>query len=168
MITFWLKCQLIFSFARMLILLDIDGVMVPAVSGRRPEILADGFPAFSAKATKALNKIISETGAAVVLTTSHKHIYTPEQWQQIFKLRGVINIGISSLPQYILNLNRRQEIQEWLSSKGEVENFVIIDDDKSLNAAAAELTTRLIQTSTSVGLTEEFADNAIAILLGLD
>ncbi|WP_218146412.1 HAD domain-containing protein [Parapedobacter indicus] len=46
--------------------------MVPANSWRRPEILDDGFPAFSPNATKALQRIIDSTGARIVLTTSHK------------------------------------------------------------------------------------------------
>jgi len=36
----------------MFLLLDIDGVMVPANSWRRPEILADGFVEFNPKQLK--------------------------------------------------------------------------------------------------------------------
>ena len=53
----------------MLILLDIDGVMVPANSWKKPEFLADGFAVFSTKSVQALNKIILETNAGILLTT---------------------------------------------------------------------------------------------------
>jgi hypothetical protein len=44
----------------MLLFLDIDGVMVPAKSWKNPELLNDGFPAFSSKASNALQHLISE------------------------------------------------------------------------------------------------------------
>jgi hypothetical protein len=44
----------------MLLYLDIDGVMVPANSWRKPEILEDGFPEFSSKAVSSLIRIISK------------------------------------------------------------------------------------------------------------
>ncbi|MGB7394157.1 MAG: HAD domain-containing protein [Pricia sp.] len=59
----------------MLILLDIDGVMVPATSWKRPEFENDEFPKFSKRAILSLQKIISETGADILLTTSHKSSY---------------------------------------------------------------------------------------------
>ena len=56
----------------MLILLDIDGVMIPANSWKKPKFLDDGFAMFKLKSVKALQKIIAETGASILLTTSHK------------------------------------------------------------------------------------------------
>ena len=43
----------------------------------------------------------------------------------------------------------------WLSNNNVVENFVIIDDDKSLNELPVSLKENLIQTSSHIGLTEE-------------
>ena len=45
----------------MIILLDIDGVMVPASNWKTPEFLNDGFPNFSPRAINSLNKIILKT-----------------------------------------------------------------------------------------------------------
>ena len=50
--------------------------MVPANSWRKSEILVDGFPEFSTNAVRSLERIISHSGANIVLTTSHKHKYT--------------------------------------------------------------------------------------------
>jgi hypothetical protein len=149
----------------MLILLDIDGVMVPANSWKRPEFLDDGFSAFSLKSINALKKIISETDAHIILTTSHKSSYDIPQWLKIFKLRGIdLNI-IDRLTDNYSNLNRKQEILDWYNSKQHLhEHFVILDDDKSLNALPSHLKEHLVLTSSLVGLTDELADNAISIL----
>lgn len=149
----------------MLILLDIDGVMVPANSWRRPEILDDGFPIFEIRATHALQRIISETNADILLTTSHKSRYTNDQWRDIFKARGIIVNGINQLPENTSNSNRREEILEWYKTPmGTHKRFVIIDDDKSLNILPNDIKDNFVLTSGSVGLTDELADKAISIL----
>jgi len=148
----------------MLILLDIDGVMVPASAWKRPEFLNDGFPAFNNRATEALQKIISETSATLLLTTSHKSNYSISEWNAIFKLRGITVTKIERLEENSLNTNRKDEILNWFSSTNSKEKFVIIDDDKSLNALPSNLKEKLVLTSPLVGLTMDMAIDAIAIL----
>ena len=145
----------------MLILLDIDGVMVPANSWKRPEFLDDGFPSFSTKATNALQKIISETNADILLTTSHKTSYSLKEWKNIFKKRNISLHKISRLSENVNYLSRKQEIIDWFATKKDNKEFIIIDDDKSLNDLPSFLKNRLIQTSSSIGLTDELADEAI-------
>ncbi len=148
----------------MLLLLDIDGVMVPANSWKKPEFLADGFPAFSNNATDALQKIIIETNASIVLTTSHKFNYTLEQWNDIFKTRGIKVDNISRLPENKDYLSRKNEILNWLHlTKNSVENFIIIDDDKSLNGLPKNIKDRLIQTNAMIGLTNELAEESLKL-----
>lgn len=145
----------------MLLYLDIDGVMVPANSWRRPEILDDGFPEFSLRAVKSLDRIISNSSANIVLTTSHKHKYTLKEWNNIFKRRNIKVNKITRLPENTNLLNRKDELIKWFNDNHLKENFIIIDDDKSLNALPKYLKDRLIQTSGSVGLTEYLADEAL-------
>ena len=80
----------------MIILLDIDGVMVPASGWKSPELLNDGFPNFSTNAVDSLNKILSTTDASLLLITSHKSKYPVASWRRIFAKRG-INANISKL-----------------------------------------------------------------------
>jgi 16S rRNA C1402 (ribose-2'-O) methylase RsmI len=149
----------------MLILLDIDGVMVPANSWKKPEFHDDGFPMFSVKSVHALQKIISETNATVLLTTSHKAKYSLSKWRDIFKSRGISVNGITRLTKNDINSNRKDEILNWYQSKHKPnEHFVIIDDDKLLNGLPNSIKENLVLTSSSVGLTDELADNAISIL----
>lgn len=144
--------------------LDIDGVMIPANSWRRPEILEDGFPTFSANDTKALLRIISKSNAEIVLTTSHKSLYSLKDWDKIFKRRNILVDKISRLPKNVNHLNWKDELMNWFNSNRINENFIIIDDDKSLNSLPVFLKSKLIQPSASVGLTQGLADEALEII----
>lgn len=147
----------------MLIFLDIDGVMVPAKAWKRPEILGDGFPAFSEKAVKALRNLLSGE-VTVVLTTSHKLQHTIDEWKSIFKRRNLDIELVKILNDKPDHLSRREEIIDWFNSNVVNENFIIIDDDKSLNSLPNYLKQKLILTNPMVGLTEEHLAIANSIL----
>jgi len=149
----------------MLILLDIDGVLVPANSWRKPELMDDGFPAFNLRSVKALQRILSETNASVLLTTSHKTQYNVSQWTDLLSSRGINPVKIERLTTNSLQTSRVDEILEWYAKEYiPNEAFVIIDDDKMLNGLPENIKHNLVLTSPSVGLTDELADKAIAIL----
>jgi len=149
-----------------LILLDIDGVLIHANSWRQPEFHSDGFPLFNATSAKALQLILSETGAAILLTTSHKTKYTVSQWLDILKSRGIEPKELKRLTINSLLITRKEEILEWYEQHHvSTETFVIIDDDKMLNGLPENIKSSLILTSPSVGLTDDLAKKAISILL---
>ncbi len=147
----------------MLILLDIDGVMVSGASWKRAELLPDGFSAFSSKAVSSLNQIMLETSGSIVLTTSHKSSYSIPEWENIFKARG-INAGISRLNENNNRLSRKDEILNWFKSRNDNEEYVIIDDDKSLNELPMNIKERLVLTDSIIGLNEYSASKAIDIM----
>ena len=149
----------------MLILLDIDGVMVPAASWKAPELLEDGFPNFSARAVNGLRRIISETGATILLTTSHKSKYSVSSWRNIFAHRG-INTKISKLNNHNhdTRTTRKEEVLNWIKKNKGDDNFIIIDDDKSLNDLPFDIKRKLILTSPLIGLNENLAEKAIEAL----
>ena len=93
----------------MLFFVDIDGVMVPAKGWKSPEFLNDGFPAFSSKATIALQNSITEEDT-IMLTTSHKAKFSIEEWKSIFKNRGINIKKIKSLPENLKNLTLSPKI----------------------------------------------------------
>lgn len=152
----------------MLIYLDIDGVMVTANSWKSPEILEDGFPEFSENAVKSLNRIIFSSSADIVLTTSHKHTYSLKDWNNIFKRRNVNVNKITRLPKNTNHLNRKDELLRWFTPKHIEDIFIIIDDDKSLNALPDFLKDKLVQTSSSLGLTDYLAEEALRIIKKLE
>ncbi len=147
----------------MLILLDIDGVMVRAASWKQVELLNDGFSAFSQKSVDCLNRIINGTGASIILTTSHKSSFSIPQWHDIFKLRGIQDCTIERLSDNVKNLSRKEEVLNWIQQNDQ-ENFVIIDDDKSLNELDSKFRTRLVQTLSLIGLQDIHAEQAVSIL----
>ncbi|MBI1289273.1 MAG: hypothetical protein GC178_17030 [Flavobacteriales bacterium] len=138
----------------MLIFLDIDGVMVPANSWRQPELMEDGFPVFSSKATAALSKILDRYNASLILTTSHKYRFSLEEWHNIFQRRGLTVNNIDRLPENKDGLSRKEELINWFQRNKTDDDFIIIDDDRMLNALPGFLKQRLLLTNSSVGLTE--------------
>ncbi|EHQ25054.1 HAD domain-containing protein [Mucilaginibacter paludis] len=149
----------------MLILLDIDGVLVPANSWKKPEFMEDGFTAFSPGCVAALNRILLETNASILLTTSHKAIYQVAQWKNLLKTRGINAKKLKRLTTDSLKTTRKDEILQWYNNtRTPNEYFVIIDDDKMLNGLPEYIKSSLVLTSSSVGLTDDLADEAISIL----
>jgi len=142
----------------MKLLLDIDGVMVPVSPWKQPDFLSDNFPMFSFKATKALQRILKETNATIVLTTSHKSTYSIAEWIAIFQRRGIEINTLERLPENTAFLNRREEILNWLSEQNSSEMMIILDDDKSLNDLPSHLKENLLLTSSMIGLTDALVE----------
>jgi ATP-dependent helicase/DNAse subunit B len=144
----------------MLIFLDIDGVMVPAKSWQRPEILEDGFVAFSSKAVQVLKEVLSQnTNATIMLTTSHKSRFSHSEWKEIFQRRGLIVNQLNSLVENTELLSRKEELLNWFNTNEIHEDFIIIDDDKSLNDLPKFFKNRLVLTSSLVGLNASHWDD---------
>ena len=148
----------------MIILLDIDGVMVPATLWKQPEFLNDGFPAFSLKAVSSLQAIVSQTRASVVLTSSHKFKFSLSEWKDIFLKRGLSICSIDRLEDNTNFLTRKEEVLRWVQLN-QYKDFIIIDDDKSLNGLPLEIKKRLILTSPMIGLSDEHVGQAIKMTI---
>lgn len=144
----------------MTILLDIDGVLVQGKSWKPVDLLKDGFYAFLPIASLSLNKIIKETKAKIILTTSHKDRYTKEQWETIFLNRG-IDAHIEKLN--VQANERLTEILIWYTLNSN-ENFVILDDDKTLCDLPKIIKNRLILIDPLICLNEQHANLAIKML----
>jgi HAD domain in Swiss Army Knife RNA repair proteins len=141
------------------ILLDIDGVMVPLSGWKATELMTDGFSAFSAKSVISLNNILKRTHATIVLTTSHRNRFSVNEWTQLFATRGIIaKIQKCNAADFDTRIDL---VLDWINSSQEVKDFVIIDDDKSLNDLPLYLMNRVVQTSGLIGLTEDLANIAI-------
>ena len=139
------------------IFLDFDGVLVtPASSFRRTGtgIVAD--PA----AVDALNYLISETGARLVITSTWRLEYSLGELSELlhsWKVQAEI-IGIAPS-----GSSRGDEIQEWLDNCGEstpIDTFVILDDLTYMG----KLSPRLVSTEFESGLTMDDARRALEFL----
>jgi hypothetical protein len=63
------------------------------------------------------------------------------------------------------SLNRKDEILNYLNAHPQIENYVIIDDDKSLNDLPHSIKQKLVLTSSIIGLTQENIETALGILI---
>lgn len=138
----------------MKVFLDIDGVMVHANPHRKVEMEEDGFYKFKSVAVSAINTIEK---AEIILSTSHRHRFSIEQWEIMFESRGIIFSEITIIEDdYSIHISRKEEIENWIDTHHiDYEDLIIIDDDKSLNDLKKELKERLVLTSSYVGLNDD-------------
>ncbi len=163
-----------------IIFLDIDGVLNTRDwhSRMTKDTPRDEFGwVFDPVAVENLAHIINETGANIVVSSSWKYLgmtKLKEMWD-IRNLPGdLLDITPNTVSdEILLNANldeielgvcRGNEIKEWLSKhKGEVSNYVIIDDFDDL---LPEQMCHAVITNTLIGITESDAEKAITILNG--
>ncbi len=138
--------------------------MVPAKSWSAPPILDDGFSVFNAKAVAALNEILDGGEASILLTTSHKYRFSISEWINIFQTRGINVNQLDRLPRNDGHLNRLDEVTRWFSTSQNIEDFVILDDDTSLNGLSDYLKARLISTKSMIGLNASHVQECLNIL----
>ncbi len=151
----------------MIILLDIDGVLETTPPWRKVETDSDGFMKLNENALKNLSILYKKTNASIVLTTTHRVNYNLDDWKGIFERRGIIFEKISKLNDKTkLNelLDRGTEIKEWAERQTENLNYIIIDDDSSINSLSNDLKEKWIQTKPHIGFDEEALEKALFIL----
>ncbi|WPU92636.1 HAD domain-containing protein [Mucilaginibacter sabulilitoris] len=152
----------------MVILLDIDGVLVTEPSWKKVEIGSDGFMLFNKQSAENLAFILSETNASVILTTTHRINFGLEKWIEIFTLRGINIRTISKLndKKALADMSdRATEIKEWIGKNGNEENYVIVDDDTSINNLPSSIKKRWVVIKPSIGIDEEAKHQILDILL---
>ena len=131
--------------------------------------------AFDPKAVANLKRIVEETGADIVISSSWKSFgfsELEEMWTDRGlpgKLIGVtpnsvsdkllLDADIDSIELFHI---RGEEIKEWLTKHGKnVSNYAIIDD---MDNMLPEQQSHFVHTNPEVGITEEDAEKAIAII----
>jgi hypothetical protein len=153
---------------KMTILLDIDGVLVITPAWRTVEHLSDGFLKFNERAASNLSKIIDLTNAAIVLTTTHRINYSVDKWRELFETRGIFPSSVAKLNDLKMisdMVDRATEIKEWVDKESNDKNYVIIDDDLSINGLPTSIKEKFILTKPMIGLDDEATRQAIKILL---
>ena len=148
-----------------IIFLDIDGVLNchQTFRNKKSTYEYNELDDIDPENVKHLNKILSETNANIVISSSwrlHKNIH------ELKFLAEQVNVDplriIDKTPDLSkVSYERGYEIQKWLDGHKDIEKFVILDDDEDM----LHLKKFLIKTSSSTGgLTEEKANDAIKLL----
>lgn len=150
-----------------IIFLDIDGVLNNQQCLKKREFL-------SMELIEHLNKIQKATGAKIILSSTWRlgltddaqvidsglHPYL-DQLIQIFRDLDIPLIGRTGRSDDYM---RGQEILDWLEKHQDVENYVIIDDDREDIICYEQLVSHFVHTQTLKGLTGAQANKAIRIL----
>lgn len=158
--------------------LDIDGVLntkywYTQMSRNTPK---DKYGyAFDPNTVANLKRIVEETGADIVISSSWKCMgltQMEDMWNDRNLPGKIIGITPNSVSdELLLNADidsielfhiRGEEIKEWLSEHGKwVSNYAIIDD---MDNMLPEQLSHFVQTNPEVGITEDDADRIITIL----
>jgi hypothetical protein len=140
-----------------IVFLDVDGCLNMHTSG--------GMYALNRKRLQLLEKLIKETGAHIVLSSTwRKDVKALKKLSRNFRYRGLKIYDVT--PDFSFQENgerayRGHEIQKWLNDHPEVEQYVIIDDDNGMLDSQLR---NFIQTDGNVGLTETICYRAKYIL----
>lgn len=165
---------------RRIIFLDIDGVLNTErwhSQAIRGELKDEYGYRFDPIAVENLSRIIEETGAAIVISSSWKcmGLATMQKMWKDRQLPGkVIDITPNSVSdEFLLNVDlndmdllsiRGQEIKDWLMTKGGSEcKYVIFDD---MNDVLQEQEAHIVWVDPAVGITKGNVAQAIRILDG--
>ena len=159
---------------RKVIFLDIDGVLSPRWWDSDKQ--SDNYGRlFDAKAVANLSKIVEETEAEIVISSSWKNVGLVEL-QNMWRDRNLPGKIVDITPDYMSDelllkedssnmdylYERGSEIQGWLLLHGDdVSRYVIIDD---MDDILPEQQSHFVQTDPEVGITEEDVDKAVRLL----
>lgn len=137
----------------MKVFLDIDGVMVHGNPYKKVEMEEDGFYKFNKNAIDAINSI-DNSNIEIILSTSHRFRFNIQEWKNIFQKRNIKFKEISVMDLKLdSRLSRKEEIEKWINDKKmDLNDLIIIDDDKSLNGLPENFKERLVLTDSYIGL----------------
>lgn len=173
--------------ARRILFLDVDGVLNNMTTKERwdghsygPQVDAEwGFTGIDSRIVPIFNRLIRQTGALVVVSSTWRLDTSVEELSHVFAGFGMWCEIVGFTP----NMRRRpggwdpygdtwtvvpraHEIKAWLDANvGSYESFAIVDDDPSAAEKDDDLFTRSVLTDPDVGLTAEDASKLEEILL---
>lgn len=149
-----------------LLILDLDGVLITTPSWKNDCIHEDGYSDFNVECVTNLNILVATFDFELWLISSRRKGKAIEEFNVIFSNRG-IGIKIAGyVPMYHKRMSRREELEQFLIL-GNYDDFVIIDDDKSLNGLPAKWKQRLVSTETMIGFNKDKLQETIAIIESL-
>lgn len=109
-----------------------------------------------------LNKIVEETGAKLILSSSWKH-YKPLEYCEKHLQKYGLNYPIKERTVNLPSHNHGKEILHWINKNTwRIKSFVVFDDLTKVYGWGFD--DRIVLTSDEVGLTSENAKRAIEIL----
>ena len=145
---------------KLILILDLDGVLITNPSWKADRIHSDGYSEFNESCVENLNRLLTLTEFDIWLSSTRRTVKTLTEFNLIFKNRGIKNDIVGFLPEYANCKNRKEEVLKFIT-EFKVFDFLIIDDDKSLNGLKSRIKKRLISTELTKGFNVEKLKEAI-------
>ena len=138
----------------MYLILDLDGVLITNPSWKADRIHSDGYSEFNESCVENLNRLLTLAEFDIWLSSTRRTTKTLTEFNLIFKNRGVKKEIVGFLPEYDDCKNRKEEVLKFIT-EFKTSDFLIIDDDKSLNGLENGLKNKLISTELTKGFSSE-------------
>jgi len=142
-----------------ILILDLDGVLITTPPWKADKIDSDGYSEFNNSCVVNLNKPLTLAEFDIWLSSTRRTVKTLSEFNKIFENRKIDSEIIGFLPEYSDCKNRKEEIQKFIS-ESDIMDFLIIDDDKSLNGLESVIKENLILTDLNRGLDTEKLNEA--------
>jgi hypothetical protein len=145
------------------LLLDLDGVLITTPPWKPDQMHEDGYSDFKKSAVENINILFEKVSFEIWLTSSRRANKTLAEFNEIFCNRKLSNKLVGFLPVETIKCTRLIEINKFLD-KEVLDNFLIIDDDNSLNDLAPERKKFWVKTDSLIGFNKEKLDMASEII----
>lgn len=145
---------------RTTLILDLDGVLITTPIWKADEIDTDGYSKFNMNCVDNLNKLLEQSDFEIWLSSTRRTVKTLTEFNRIFENRNIKKEINGFLPVYQDCKTRKDEITRFIK-EFKVLDFLIIDDDKSLNGLKENQKEKLILTELQKGFDKEKLEIAI-------
>lgn len=135
-------------------ILDLDGVLITNPSWKADRIHSDGYSKFNESCVENLNRLLTLAEFDIWLSSTRRTVKTLTEFNLIFKNRGIKKEIVGFLPEYADCKNRKEEVLKFITEFN-TSDFLIIDDDKSLNGLENGIKENLILTELTKGFNSE-------------
>lgn len=143
-----------------ILILDLDGVLITTPIWKADEIDSDGYSKFNMHCVYNLNKLLSQSDFEIWLSSTRRTVKTLTEFNKIFENRNIESEIEGFLPEYKECKTRKDEIVRFIE-EFKISDFLIIDDDKSLNGLDESHKKKLILTELQKGFDTEKLELAI-------
>lgn len=149
-----------------IIFLDIDGVLCTQPIWKPDNLAEDGYSEFNPICVENLNRLVEQTRASVILTSTRRINKSLDEFQAIMQKRGFRGKIAAKINDNTLlrSVSRGAEIREWIQANGLPASFVILDDDARVAEIGKEYMQHWVKTIYHRGLDAEALQTALAIL----
>ncbi|CAL2083986.1 HAD domain-containing protein [Tenacibaculum sp. 190524A05c] len=143
-----------------ILILDLDGVLITTPPWKSDEIHVDGYSDFNQTCVSNLNSLLDYKPFDIWLSSTRRTNKSLAEFNQIFQNRDIKGMIRGFVPEYNSTKNRKEEIIEFIT-EFKLTDYLILDDDKSLNSLNPKLKSKLVLTELTIGFNSKKLKEAI-------